>query len=899
MCCIAHSGPNSSARRFTLLAAASRIEYTLSATTACIGHQVYHQKIPHPAGLRVKVCILLLQVELSNVYPQQAPQWQARGIETTDNTNNLIYLTSLLIILRRTSGNSSFKRERKIGRSCSIVASFPNTGAIPIITDAKADRTCWEESDDKSLTHGRICWIANSGLKIRQNFVTLPAAAIRTSASLSLSSRTYAGTGKTTLANKIYTDRKLEFDFMVRSWVYVSKKYTRKEVFLNILRDISGGTLSQQMHELDADELAKESSMQIWKNIQSFFVVMDDVWTPEAWTDLSVAFPKHSGGRILLTSRHNEVAERAQITGLYKLRFLTNDECLELLMRKVFRKEACPQTFKTVAQDIAVKCDGLPLAVVIIAGILLKKTSDLSWWTKIANKVSQYVTRDQEQCKQVVRFSYDNLPDHLKVCFLYFGVFPENFEIPAKKVILLWIAEGFIEYKNGESLEETAADYLEELVDKNLVLAPKRTHDGRIKMCRIHDMMHDLCKQEAEEENLFNVIKDPEDLVAFKSTAGAISMCRRLGIHSYILDCVQSNLTAARTRSFVSMAVEEVRLPLEHISFIPRAFQLLRILDVTSIIFERFPKELLGLVQLRYIAMAITFTVLPPDMSKLWNMQILMIKVISEIRLILEQTYGKCFNLGICIQMCRLTLLCVPAPKQRNKIIKVPPISKHLLQYQLICTSKFLARIPTVTKLGIRGKLEELIMPPQGGGVSTFEALANMKYLETLKFYGDVSSNARSKISHFPGHNKFPPNLRNLTITDTMLSWEHTDILGMLPNLVMLKLKENAFMGEYWKPKDDGFRTLEVFYLGRTNLQKWEASNYHFPSLKKLILKFCDRLEGLSSSLADISTLQLIDIHMANPVVAACARQIQKNNNGIGRSVQVSIYPPKHDCDLV
>ncbi|KMT11659.1 hypothetical protein BVRB_5g105990 [Beta vulgaris subsp. vulgaris] len=706
------------------------------------------------------------------------------------------------------------------------------------------------------------------------------------------------GLGKTTLANKIYTDRKLEFDFMVRSWVYVSKKYTRKEVFLNILRDISGGTLSQQMHELDADELAKEVRCKLEKHTK-FFVVMDDVWTPEAWTDLSVAFPKHSGGRILLTSRHNEVAERAQITGLYKLRFLTNDECLELLMRKVFRKEACPQTFKTVAQDIAVKCDGLPLAVVIIAGILLKKTSDLSWWTKIANKVSQYVTRDQEQCKQVVRLSYDNLPDHLKVCFLYFGVFPENFEIPAKKVILLWIAEGFIEYKNGESLEETAADYLEELVDKNLVLAPKRTHDGRIKMCRIHDMMHDLCKQEAEEENLFNVIKDPEDLVAFKSTAGAISMCRRLGIHSYILDCVQSNLTAARTRSFVSMAVEEVRLPLEHISFIPRAFQLLRILDVTSIIFERFPKELLGLVQLRYIAMAITFTVLPPDMSKLWNMQILMIKVISGNSLDIRADIWKMFQLRHLHTNVSANFVMRPSSKTKKQNHQGPSHIKTLTSISAdSCTSEFLARIPTVTKLGIRGKLEELIIPPQGG-VSTFEALATMKYLETLKIYGDVSSNARSKISHFPGHNKFPPNLRNLTVTDTMLSWEHMDILGMLPNLVMLKIKENAFMGEYWKPKDDGFRTLEVFYLGRTNLQKWEASNYHFPSLKKLILKFCDRLEGLSASLADISTLQLIDIHMANPVVAACARQIQKNNNGIGRSLQVSIYPPKHDCDLV
>jgi hypothetical protein len=28
------------------------------------------------------------------------------------------------------------------------ILTFPKTGAIPIITEAKAERTCWEESDD-------------------------------------------------------------------------------------------------------------------------------------------------------------------------------------------------------------------------------------------------------------------------------------------------------------------------------------------------------------------------------------------------------------------------------------------------------------------------------------------------------------------------------------------------------------------------------------------------------------------------------------------------------------------------------------------------------------------------------------------------------------------------------
>lgn len=29
--------------------------------------------------------------------------------------------------------------------------TFPRTGAIPIMTEAKAERTCWDESEDNSL----------------------------------------------------------------------------------------------------------------------------------------------------------------------------------------------------------------------------------------------------------------------------------------------------------------------------------------------------------------------------------------------------------------------------------------------------------------------------------------------------------------------------------------------------------------------------------------------------------------------------------------------------------------------------------------------------------------------------------------------------------------------------
>nr|GMD24907.1 putative late blight resistance protein homolog R1B-14 [Ipomoea batatas] len=51
----------------------------------------------------------------------------------------------------------------------------------------------------------------------------------------------------------------------------------------------------------------------------------------------------------------------------HNLKFLDNMESLELLKKKVFRKEAFPQYLELPGRRIAEKCNGLPLAVVVIA----------------------------------------------------------------------------------------------------------------------------------------------------------------------------------------------------------------------------------------------------------------------------------------------------------------------------------------------------------------------------------------------------------------------------------------------------------------------------------------------------------------------------------------------------
>lgn len=87
----------------------------------------------------------------------------------------------------------------------------------------------------------------------------------------------------------------------------------------------------------------------------------------------------------------------------------------------------------------------------------------------------------------------------LKPCFLYFGAFLEDKESPAKKLIQLWMAEGFIQKDDCKSLEDVATNYMMDLIRRSLVMVSKQKSIGGVKACCIHDLLHDFCSTKAKE----------------------------------------------------------------------------------------------------------------------------------------------------------------------------------------------------------------------------------------------------------------------------------------------------------------------------------------------------------------------------------------------------------------
>ena len=146
----------------------------------------------------------------------------------------------------------------------------------------------------------------------------------------------------------------------------------------------------------------------------------------------------------------------------------------------------------------------------------------------------RYVKSHKEKfgVNKVFALSYNDLPCHLKPCFLYLGHFLKDFETRSKELIRMWMAEGFIpqiQHKgDGEdTMEDEGERYLQELVQRCMVQVGKIGSLGRIKTCRIHDLMHDFCIAKAQREN-FLLITNIRSLGLSEEHIGKI---RRLAIN--------------------------------------------------------------------------------------------------------------------------------------------------------------------------------------------------------------------------------------------------------------------------------------------------------------------------------------------------------------------------------
>ncbi|PHT27274.1 hypothetical protein CQW23_33128 [Capsicum baccatum] len=170
------------------------------------------------------------------------------------------------------------------------------------------------------------------------------------------------GSGKTTLAYKVYNDKSVCSHFDLRAWCTVDQEYDEKNLLVKLFNQVTGSDLKFSEDIDVADKLRR----------QLFGKRYLIVWDTTVWDDLTGPFPEvEKGSRILLTTRQMEVALHGKRnTDPLKLRLLKLEESWELLEKRAFGNESCPDELLEVGKEIAQNCKGLPLVVDLIAGVI-------------------------------------------------------------------------------------------------------------------------------------------------------------------------------------------------------------------------------------------------------------------------------------------------------------------------------------------------------------------------------------------------------------------------------------------------------------------------------------------------------------------------------------------------
>lgn len=678
------------------------------------------------------------------------------------------------------------------------------------------------------------------------------------------------GIGKTTLAQRIYNYPLVDYHFYIRAWITIPQghlmplAYRVREMFLGLLKCFTN--ITDDIRKMTDEKLGQK----LYKTLKGmrYLIVLDDMWQTMDWDILKRFFPDDkNGSRIILTTRLRDISVYVNPTSSpHCMHFLKPAESWELLESKLFPGERCPKELIDIGKRIAAKCQGLPLAIIVVAGILNKMDKALESWTKIAESVESIVAKDLERCINILSLSYNYLPNSLKACFLYVGAFPRDYEISVSRLIWLWIAEGFVLPVKGRCLEDVADDYLEDLVNRNLILVGKRRSNGRIKTCHVHDLLHDLCLREAQKENFLFRIKQNTPTLLAKAIAP-----RRISFHANILHYF-SEYSIPLARTFLCYDMNK-NLPdmflLEVIGKID--FKLLRVLDIELLQSNHFPIEIVELIHLRYLALAINCE-LPRSICKLQSLQTLVIDHILEGQYLPREIW-KMPRLRH-IRLKRGCYLPLPCEGEGHLVLKNLQTLGTLIG-PVSCSKQVFAYLPGLRKLEIAATESDSQI------YWSSECLSNLVFLnqlETLK----CCFLYRPKMHRLPTGDNFPANLKKLTLSGSYLAWEDAAKLAVLPNLQVLKLTSYAFKGKEWKPDEGGFLQLKLLLLENSDPMLWEADSSHFPALEQLVLRECHRLSEIPQGIGDIITLLMIEVHDCSFRVARSAEKIHEQQQMLG-----------------
>ncbi|KAK2988286.1 hypothetical protein RJ640_017503, partial [Escallonia rubra] len=676
------------------------------------------------------------------------------------------------------------------------------------------------------------------------------------------------GVGKTTLAQHIYNDEKVQNCFELRAWICVSDEFDELAITERIYKQIS----SESCEFKDLEKVQVKLREIISK--KKFLLILDDVWNEKygKWDVLSRPFQAGApGSTVIVTTRNVDVASIMRSVPDYNLDQLGNEEICSILAHHArgWQNFDAHPDFKETGEAIAKKCKGLPLAAKSLGGLLRTKKNPNQWKDVLDSKIWDLPTENNDIFPALM-LSYHHLPSHLKRLFAYCSIFPKDYEFDKHDLVHLWMGEGFLRpSETHNEMEDVGFQCFDELLSRSFFQCSKTGAESRFVM---HDLVNDLARHVAgrvcfrlDDEAESNAPRQTDSLLKARHS----SFIR----HEY--DGSQRFEAFSRVRSCFYLTNQVVNDLLPQLHF-------LRVLSLSDYQILQLPNAIGNLKHLRYLNVSNTrIKQLPESVSELYNLQTLLLRDCDELTKLPANTCNL-INLrhldiagteklqempvGLC-KMASLQTLSKIVLGRGLKVNELRSLSNLRGALSIIGLHNVMdAQDAREANLTCKQGLEELEMVWSSDVDDSRNKMIEKEVIELLK----PSTNLRSlKVKHYGGM-EFPSwlgdqsfsQLAHISLSDCR-DCTSLPSLGHLPSLKKLhisgiqgvKTVSNELCGIDWPHVRDAFPSLETLeFVDMVSWEEWstnlseDGGNFRqmFPRLRELIIYGCPNLINIS-----------------------------------------------------
>ncbi|XP_034680702.1 probable disease resistance protein RF9 [Vitis riparia] len=483
------------------------------------------------------------------------------------------------------------------------------------------------------------------------------------------------------------------------------------------------------------------------------------------------------------------------------LRLRGDDESWALFTH-VMKVNIPPELLK-LRREIVIRCGGLPLAIVRLADVLSQKDADIDEWSSVLQQLDQ----DQEQVwsKALSKINED-LPLYKQRRLFYFGLFPKDYEIPVRRLIMLWVAEGLVQPEvENEDPGDVAGRCLIELIAEDVVQVTKKKLDGNVKTCHLPYALRRHWLSKAQQATFVQVYAKTRSELSI-STGLVRRLVDHLDKEDFSFDHIHGHIHVVVT----SMVTTTLDLKHTYISTLPSSIWKMQHLR-HSLLSESYRSR---------------FT-LQPRVCSLIALQTLWGLFVDEKTLVKG-------GLDRLVNARKLGLACRLMPSQQQTMLS-----------QLEAVANWVLKLKHLHTLRLKSDDEsnqpwDLDLKPLSGHVN----LSSIYLLGRLKNPSIVS--------------EFPRNLSDLTLSGSGLMEDPMLKLDKLPNLKILRLLAKSYTGKLMLCPSGGFPQLRVLKLWKLEqLEEWNVEEGALQALRDLEIRSCIRLKMLPKELLHRSLLEL------------------------------------------